>query len=529
MPAICSYPKLVEELGDCIVRHVPDRVCSSNRRLLRIIPPIEELYLPYIHGDCVCNEYVGVVNRVCGIVPKPTRHGVLMLRREARIMGRDLPKISPITREEFVSKYVGRRRLRYDNALRSLKIRPLGNGDSVISAFVKCEKTDPTKVNPDPRIIQYRNARYNIELGCYLRPMEKYLYELTGGCSRSRVVAKGLNSVDRAKLLKYKWSQFKTPVCYSLDCSRWDKHIDVEILRIEHSLYLKMCPDEYLRWLLRKQERNVCFTKGGVSYVTIGKRSSGDLNTGLGNCSDMIMDVRAAMRELGIKKWEMLDDGDDCLLFVEQEDEHLLTRLPGIFLEFGQELKIEGRSVTIENIDFCQCRYTDVGGSARMIRPWRKVLSTAACGSNFWLDPNVLPGMLNAVGRCEYALNRGVPILEEFSLALVRMGNGTIPKCFDMYDAGVGWRAALELSSRDKLKLNDVDVVRSDISHNDRLVFERTWGLSVDRQLSIESILHNWKLDTLVAKLLPNECPDVNHWFDQVDCDQFIPGFMDCP
>lgn len=458
----------------------------------------------------------------------PTAIGLVELQREAKRMLYRLPRVDRISTEEFLLPYVGRRLKRYQDAAATLQRRPLRRADAAVSAFIKSEKTDPgAKENPDPRVIQCRSPLYNISLGRYLRPMEKALYNMPAGFSKTRAIAKGLNSVARAALVKEKLGYFNNPVIYSLDCSRWDKHIAAAILRIEHSMYLRMNNDPELRELLEWQLHNRAYTKDGVAYVTKGKRNSGDMNTALGNCSLMVLMVRAAMRHIGLRKWELIDDGDDCLLIVERESEPLLSALPRVFLTYGQELKIENRADRIEDIVFCQCKYTDVGGLPRMIRPWRKVLSTAACGTAHWLEKSNLPGLLNAVGLCEFALNRGVPILEEFALALIRMSDGTIPKCFSLMDEGVGYRLGLEYKTRDVSVLRTINAVRSDITPTDRHNFARTWGVTPERQHAIEAVLRSWKLDTLDPYLMPAEHLPGGAWFDSRPVDQFIPGDVD--
>jgi len=239
--------------------------------------------------------------------------------------------------------------------------------------------------------------------------------------------------------------------------------------------------------------------------------------------------VRAAMRKLGLKRWEIMDDGDDCLLIVEARDEHLLNQLSATFLTFGQELKIENRAIELEDVVFCQCKYTDVGGVPRMIRPWRKVLSSSACGTAHWLEPKHLRGLLNAVGRCEYALNKGVPVLEEFARALIRLGDGTIPKFFSLMDEGVGWRFAQEAKTFNVDALLSVDLTASFIGPRDRINFQRTWGMTPQQQVDIERAIQGWTFDSFEPHLLPAEHVPHTAWFSARPTDQFIPMFGNCP
>jgi hypothetical protein len=175
---------------------------------------------------------------------------------------------------------------------------------------------------------------------------------------------------------------------------------------------------------------------------------SGDMNTALGNCTLMVLMVQAAMRRW--KKWDILDDGDDCLLIVEEcIFNEVVAALPAIFLSYGQELKVENVARDIRDVVFCQSRVVMTPAGPLFTRNWRKVLSQAACGVNYWGIPKFVRPMLTAVGMCELVLSKGVPILQEFALALIRNGRGEFPHCEDMMDAGLVRRARYECGSAD--------------------------------------------------------------------------------
>lgn len=158
----------------------PELQCGTRRKLTRMFPSIPGLWATYSHRNCTCNEFIAMRNRVLGRVPEPTRKGLSMLRAEARRIGRQLPSTPTMSVSSFVNHYSGKRRTRYEQAAKDLKARPLTlPRDAEISAFVKSEKFNPGgKVNPDPRMIQARNARYNIAVGVYLKPIEHELYRM---------------------------------------------------------------------------------------------------------------------------------------------------------------------------------------------------------------------------------------------------------------------------------------------------------------------------------------------------------------
>jgi len=80
-----------------------------------------------------------------------------------------LGTITPWTRAQVVASFKDKRGPRYARAAESLNTRELCfRSDAKVSAFIKSEKFSPAdKVNPDPRMIQARGVRYNLELATF--------------------------------------------------------------------------------------------------------------------------------------------------------------------------------------------------------------------------------------------------------------------------------------------------------------------------------------------------------------------------
>jgi len=223
---------------------------DSIRMMWRLQPPIMSISTPSVHADCICNEYISVCNRVLGKVPKPTPSAIISLRRTMKSMLKYMQPVVPITNEEFIEPYTGPKRKGYLQAAKSLEADPINAFDARVKCFVKCERINMIeKDNPDPRMISYRSKRYVLEVGKYLKPLEHQLYTKKFWL-KSRVIVKGLNPTERAKLLVKKMERFQQPLVLSLDCSRWDKHVSPEMLKLEHWFYWRLTRSKYLRWLL---------------------------------------------------------------------------------------------------------------------------------------------------------------------------------------------------------------------------------------------------------------------------------------
>lgn len=456
-----------------------------------------------MHSACVCNEIVSAVNRVLGVVPLPTRAGIAELRREARKMAAPYGHLDMWTNEQVLESFTGARHRRYEEAYNSLLVSPLCSSDARIQSFVKAEKFDPmAKINPDPRMIQARSPRYNFVLCKYLRPVEHIIYNL---CDRHgvRAVAKGMNQRQRAATLVHKFSMFNNPVCFSIDCSRWDKHVSPEVLGVEHAFYKMLLPqhpefDRLLSW----QARNRCRTKGGVKYEVEGGRMSGDINTALGNCLLMVIMARAAMRSMRIKHYQLLDDGDDCLVLVEEEDFVTVSeQLQQKFLEYGQELKIENVAREIYDVIFCQSKIVFDGHDYLFVRDWRKVLSHACCGTKHWNEPPLVRPMMGLVGSCELALCKGIPILQAFAEALIRNSMGKIASMLNL-ETGLAYRVKAEYGADVDIKKEATSVEITDEARNS---FEKSFGVPDWEQRAIEEILSRWTISSVETTTVPIE------------------------
>jgi len=525
VPGVCAYPKELKEVAAHHgTLHPPDNwehKSFKDRHLVRIIPEVRGLWTPFVHSDCVCNEIVSATNRVLAKVPLPTDDGLKRLKDMARqlVGGRTF---EPWTLERVVESFKGSRRRLYQNAYEDLKHNPIWEKDAYIKAFIKGEKTDPfAKINPDPRMIQARSPRYNLKVAQYLRPIEHFIYNLRGK-SGYRDVAKGLNQEERARTLIDKFSLFDKPVCFSVDCSRWDQHVSEQMLRLEHWVYKQLVPDVEFSRLLEWQVKNRCFTKNGCKYTAVGGRMSGDINTALGNVLLMVLQIRTAMRNLGFKdhEYEIFDDGDDLLVIVEERDfEYVQANLVKEFLKFGQELKIENIAREINDIVFCQSKIVYNGEHFIFCRDWRKILSHATSGTKYWNDPNLVRPMMGLVGACELALSSGIPIIQEYAAALVRMSRGKVAD-FKNLESGYLYRLKSEVGDLSLVEAYATSRNRERlITERARYEFEKTFGISKSEQLLIESQLRLWDLETTESRTVPVE-------WDHTWTDYRTPGVL---
>lgn len=485
VPAVCAHPKALLSLAKgCRLGGVVWRgVETHKRRFVRLAAfGSRGEHLQNVHDSCACNELISIHNRVCNEVPCPTPDGMWRLRQSIDRITRCMRHTEQVPYDHVYRHYSGRRFRRYERAHESLRRRSVERKDSYVQSFVKEEKINfAVKGNTDPRMISARHARYNIALASYLRPMEHQLYGMMGnkrnGLPPGRVIMKGLSLPDRAKAITEKFGRFAAPVVVSLDCSRFDAHVHESVLRLEHRAYTNLNKSAELHQLLSWQINNKCVTAHGIKYAVRGRRMSGDVNTALGNCLLMVTFVATAMRKFGIKDYDMADDGDDCLLFLEEHQwQEVKDQLSAEFLNYGQELKVENVARRLEDIIFCQSRIVLVDGEPRMVQDPGKVITGVLAGAKL-RSAQCRKQVMGQRGPCLLALSSGVPVLQKLAVELIR--RFAMPKHLD-YSDGLYVKACLESVGIRQARERPV-------SWDTRVSFQRAWGMPPEEQVALEA------------------------------------------
>lgn len=479
----------------CKINYVPAVVVDEHkRRLVRIArPDFRHDFSTFSHHDCSCNQVVSLRNRVLNRVPAPTDRGVRGLRKQARILGRFLPKAIPLEIMAMPNSYSGAKKARYTRAAHDVLNFGSTRKDARVKMFVKCEniKFSQAKCNPPPRAIQFRDPKYAVQIGRYLKAIEHHLYTLCGdgkSLPKSRIIGKGLSSAQRGEALRRKMARFIDPVVVSLDGSRFDSHVGVSQLQVEHLVYLIMCKDRLFAKLLSWQLANQGTTSKGIRYRTRGKRMSGDMNTALGNCIIMVLMVMDFMQG---KTYDMFDDGDDCLLIIERALlPWVLANVKAQFLEYGHEVKIEHVAYSLEEVEWCQSHPVRINDDVvKFVRyPW-KVFSTAMSGVKYFVDVGARRKLINTIGMAELILNLGVPVLQEYAIALMRNASTDKSIAFDQIDS-MYYRVHRELQALNLKHLVKIDP--HPVTDVARLSYAKAFGVSVTEQLQMESCLRRW-------------------------------------
>lgn len=443
----------------------------------------------FVYNNTLVNLERGLAERVFNVEvggvfqpPPQARDGAfdrLDQFRDAVIKG--VGSTTRVSYENFVSMYSGRKFTIYDNAVKSLSIRPVRKADSYTSPFVKAEKAVPTSAKPwpAPRVIQPRSPRYNVEVGRFLKLLEKPICRTIGEIWGEPTVMKGLTVEGVARELHTKWCKYRKPVAVGLDASRFDQHVGRQALRWEHSVYAVCFHGSERRTLLSLlgwQLTNKGWARssdGVIKYIVDGCRMSGDMNTSMGNCLLMCALVWLYSRERGVQ-CSLANNGDDCVVIMEERDvQRFNLGLTEWFLGFGFTMVVENPVWVFEHIEFCQMQPVKCVDGYVMVRnvlkSIKKDLTTILSITNksqaqqwFW-----------AVGSCGKNLTHGVPVVNHMYTHMLSLG--------------------LPSNLKNSPWLSDTGFMRLDTTRTEvpitpeaRVSFWEAFGITPDEQLAAE-------------------------------------------
>jgi hypothetical protein len=434
---------------------IDERPCVHTRAL---VPLVDTRQHVGVHSDCQANEIVAIRNRVVMIVPP------VLVPLGALLDHEPVYDVLPLTEAQVLSRLVPKRRKRYVQAFDAYHTFGLLPKHSNVQAFLKAEKVDDD--DKDPRMIQHRHPVYTSQLARYIGALEPLIN--TQGQEGVEPVwyAKGMNSYGVAKHLRMLWDRAVFPTAVLCDASRFDAHVQVQHLALEHSYYDKVFNSRRLRYLLKQQLHNKCYSKLGVRYTVPGGRMSGDRNTSLGNS----LINRAVQFAVHPKAIGMAIVGDDAVIILDGDTDVS----PSTYLPFGFNVKLDVVN-TFEHIRFCQTQPVQIStGTWRMSRDPRRAMTRDVFTTH---GDQARDRRLEAISLCLLATGRGLPIFQELAAYLHR----------DVRPLYVG--DDLELRAhREPGKMARRPVA---VGAETRASFAVAFDMPVDQQLAVEAALRS--------------------------------------
>jgi hypothetical protein len=401
-----------------------------------------------------------------------------------------------VPHDYVVRAYKGRKASRYSNAFDSLEENPVSYEDSKLTAFLKCEKTNlSVKGDPAPRLIQFPNPRYSLELMTYLKFSEKKFMRAIDAVWGEPTVMSGYNCEQLGAIMAQKWDQFRDPVAVPLDFSRFDQHTSTGALEYEFEFYKAAFPgdqhlEELLRWQLKPRGIAVA-GDGAIAYnCPEGGRGSGQINTSMGNKLIVCGLMWEYFKEIGLGA-SLANMGDDCVIFLESHSLCLLRKtLRQWWLLRGYNAVTEEPCFELEKIEFCQSNPVEVNGEWIMVRNPEKALSKDCVTLASSETPAQIASAYMAISTCGRIINSGVPI----SFAL----HSAIHRAARKYTKDVEINPdfmfrQIEFGNFERMR--GLTYQRRNISDETRLSYYRAFGIAPDTQKLIEEYYDSLTLD----------------------------------
>lgn len=460
----------------------------AHRRSLGRVTQLGRVGDPFVWDRGIDVLHRGVVERVMGVVksgelrpiPRPTHSFEYTLGNFKRRLLRASPRFTAGTRLEFTSTYSGPKRAMYERHAVSLEYRPLERRDHRSGTFAKCEKT-----RKSPRVIIHDKPRRNIVLGQRLKLSEHRIFRAINKIFGYRAIMKGRTLEERGHALNVAWNCIPDAVGLLLDFSKYDVHHSTEALEFEHAIYCALFPgDEELRELLVHQlvtrAEGYC-PDGKLRFTKRGMRTSGCMNTSLGNVLVVCAMLWSYMASLGIK-YRLVNDGDDSVLIVSRRDvARIESTIQQWHLRLGFDLRIDGKADVLEEVVFCQSSPVFIADRWMMVRSPSKAVSNDLASTNI-VDMPSARAHCAAVGTCGGFLSRGVPVMQAFYSAARRFGGhidgARVARSTVYAGTGLFYQAK---------KADQTSPLCTPISDKTRVSFWLAFGITPAQQLSLEA------------------------------------------
>lgn len=358
------------------------------------------------------------------------------------------------------------------------------------SYYANDEARVSTKL-PRPRCIVARNLRHVLYMARLLHGFEEWVYE---NChSGLRTMFKGLNSDQAAMILREKWLKYRDPIALCGDCSSFDGHVSKAQLQAVHKFYYAIMPElrgkkEYTA-VFKAQLHNVIKSRLGLSFVSEGRRMSGDRDTAFGNTLLTYMMIHLT---LASKNFELACDGDDFVVICERADSHSIQQLLlSNYKKFGHELEFDVITSVFECIDFCQKKPVELEpDNWKLVRSPLKVLSATAHSTRNFDTPQSMRGLFASIGIGDFYCSSGVPVLASYARMVYRLATGKELIASELTPTFIAeLRAKLHPSDPlfQRLVAEKHVPARSGITQTARVSFSTAYGIGPVEQLRMEA------------------------------------------
>lgn len=425
-----------------------------------------------LHEHTIDQELRTLCNRHLFATPAPDLKSAewRLLRRNLRKLTGKIGVVPRASATVVVNHRTAMKRLRFGRGMEIYLRRGAYEKDSYITEMQKLEFYDVENIPiKEDRGIQYRSPVYNAALARHLHNVEPAIYRALLNQDGTPVVAKGFSPLERGLIIDAMASRFRDPMFVLADHSRFDAHVNMELLREEHRTYLRLRGyNRELRTLLHWQEKSKGVTRGGIRYHVTAKRMSGDLNTALGN-SVLNWAMLQSFVDLHGLDVSIFLDGDDSLMICERQE---LPDLAAHCLKYGMATTVEIVD-DIHHAEFCQSRLIYTRQGPVMVRnPWKTLDVLTKCPRK--VEPEWrAQGVLAATALGELMQAPAVPVICVAASVMARYAGET-----PIFITPDEWG---------RFSVYRTDTIIEDVDDTARVELERAWGMTISEQLAIEA------------------------------------------
>nr|QTJ63627.1 RNA-dependent RNA polymerase [Coleopteran tombus-related virus] len=185
---------------------------------------------------------------------------------------------------------------------------------------------------------------------------------------------------------------------------------------------------DFLSSFQRQHDTRV-YTKLGAKIQLHGTRSSGDVNTSLGNTAIQLLTTHWVCATVGLQDYHIYLDGDDAIVFLRPDAlGYFVATAPDTYARAGLKTKIEGIATHYNELVFCSGIFVHTAKGVRHIRNPGKFLCTTPYSTQP-LSKRQSVERGRQVARCAAIGHSNVPILGALCRLWTRLTNANDQNC----------------------------------------------------------------------------------------------------
>lgn len=360
--------------------------------------------------------------------------------------------------------------------------------DCEVNGFVKFQKEKPTAV---PRFIAGRAPLGVLTEKRHICEWEHQYYQ-NHPFFPYRSCVKEMTPHQKATLIYNNYMAIPNCVMVGLDFERFESGIMAEQIEDFHAFVDQLYPqtDEHWQLFKKHQINNRIKSRCGVNALIHGHVMSGDASTSLKNVWLVERLISTYLRLTNLTDvTRFMNDGDDCIAFVNGRDLNVLLGLLDWVQQFGMKMSLDFQGSNFSDVVFCQCRMircakpTDENPEGWcLVRPPDKILRDALTTPNYADSIESMISYISDVGLGLSICEAGCPISQAYGEMMMRgVGRKNRNLTHRRFQKNDSWYWYVKYSDRKSTR-------NEQITAQARADYYLAFGYSPDLQIEIENV-----------------------------------------